>query len=114
MAPLLSRGATPPREATAGAGDVPTLSGAAAQAVAPSTAPEELMEPEVHEAFLYHSPTEDQIRAIQTVREALGHAFNALRANVPSCAEQTLAIRKLEEASMWANKAIVFDGRRYL
>lgn len=70
--------------------------------------------PEVHEAFQYHAPTDDQIKAIQYVREALGHAFDSIKAHVPSCAEQTLAIRKLEEASMWANKAIVFDGRRYL
>jgi hypothetical protein len=33
---------------------------------------------------------------------------------VPQSAERTLAIRKLEEASMWANKAVVFDGERYL
>lgn len=73
------------------------------------------MEPEeIHEAFVYHQPTDEHIEKIQAVREALGHAFDAIRANVPGCAEQTLAIRKLEEASMWANKAIVFDGRRYL
>ncbi len=73
------------------------------------------MEPEeIHEAFVYHAPTPEQIEAIQAVREALGHAFSVIRANVPGCAEQTLAIRKLEEASMWANKAIVFDGERYL
>lgn len=72
------------------------------------------MEPEIHEAFVYHAPTPEHIEAIQRVREAIGHAFNSIKANVPACAEQTLAIRKLEEASMWANKAIVFDGRRYL
>lgn len=71
-------------------------------------------EEEIHEAFVYHAPTPEHIAAIQAVREALGHAFDAIRANVPGCAEQTLAIRKLEEASFWSNKAIVFDGRRYL
>ena len=70
--------------------------------------------PEIHEAFVYHAPNDDQVKQIQRVREAIGHAFDSIRANVPACAEQTLAIRKLEEASMWANKAIVFDGRRYL
>ncbi len=73
------------------------------------------MEPEeIHEAFVYRTPTPEQIESIRAVREALGHAFNVIRAVVPGCAEQTLAVRKLEEASMWANKAIVFDGRRYL
>lgn len=76
------------------------------------------MEPEeptqIHEAFVYHAPTEDHIARIQCVRLALNLAFQTIRDQVPSCAEQTLAIRKLEEASMWANKAIVFDGKRYL
>jgi hypothetical protein len=31
----------------------------------------------------------------------------------PRSAERTLAIRKLQEARMWANAAIVFDGRTY-
>lgn len=72
------------------------------------------MPEEIHEAFIYHAPTDAHIAAIQAVREALGHAFNVIRDNVPGCAEQTLAIRKLEEASFWSNKAIVFDGKRYL
>lgn len=73
------------------------------------------MEPEtIPEAFLYHAPTPEQIEAIQAVREALGHACNVLKMVVPGCAEQTLAIRALETCSMWAKKAIVFDGRRYL
>lgn len=72
------------------------------------------MEPEINEAFAYHAPTLEQITAMQAVREALSKAMDVIRANVPSCAEQTLAIRKLEEASMWSNKAIVFDGKRYL
>ena len=71
-------------------------------------------EEEIHEAFVYHAPTPEQIEAIQAVREAVGHAFNVIRDRVPGCAEQTLAIRALETASMWSNKAIVFDGKRYL
>jgi hypothetical protein len=70
--------------------------------------------PEIHEAFVYQQPNAEHIAAIQAVRKALGHAANVIKASVPGCAEQTLAIRKLEEASMWANKGIVFDGRRYL
>lgn len=64
--------------------------------------------------FEYQAPTEQHIDAIQRVRAALNGAYLELSACVPTCAEKTLAIRKLEEASMWANKAIVFDGERYL
>lgn len=67
-----------------------------------------------HPALVYHAPTPEQLEKIQAVRAALSAAIYALQAVVPGCAEQTLAIRKVEEASMWANKAIVFDGQRYL
>lgn len=73
------------------------------------------MEPEeIHEAFVYQQPTDDQSARIQCVRIALDLAFKVIRDQVPGCAEQTLSIRALETASMWSNKAIVFDGKRYL
>jgi len=31
----------------------------------------------------------------------------------PAGAERTIAIRKLQEARMWANAAIAFDGKSY-
>jgi len=65
--------------------------------------------------FEYQAPTREHIRAIQVARDGMKVAFESLaNAGVPECAEETLAIRKLEEASMWANKAIVFDGEPYL
>lgn len=67
-----------------------------------------------HPALVYHQPTPEQVEKIQAVREALSHAIRILQEIVPGCAEQIRAIRKVEEASMWANKAIVFDGQRYL
>lgn len=72
------------------------------------------MEPTVHPALEYHAPSAAQLAKISHVRLALSQAVYALEDNVPGSAERTLAIRKLEEASMWANKAIVFDGERYL
>lgn len=68
----------------------------------------------MHKALEYHKPTDNQVTQIQNVREALSQALFTLEQCVPQCAERTLAIRKIEEASMWANKAIVFDGERYL
>lgn len=64
--------------------------------------------------FEYRAPEPGQVEAIQKVREALKAAYDVVQSQVPQSAERTLAIRKLEEASMWANKAIVFDGERYL
>lgn len=64
--------------------------------------------------FEYQKPTEDHVDLIAQVREAFKAAYGEILHSVPACAERTLAIRKLEEASMWANKAIVFDGERYL
>ena len=59
--------------------------------------------------FIYHAPSGDQVRRIENIRSVMTDAFNAVKFNVPDSAERTLAIRKLEEASMWANKAITFE-----
>lgn len=64
--------------------------------------------------FEYQAPTPEHIEAMKYTREALRQAATAVIAHVPACAERTLALRKIEEASMWANKAIVFDGERYI
>lgn len=64
--------------------------------------------------FEYQKPDEIQVRSLEEVRQVLNVAYQVIVGLVPNCAERTLAIRKLEEASMWANKAIVFDGERYL
>lgn len=74
------------------------------------------MEPEDqhHPALVYHAPTPEQLEKINAVRTALSAAIVALQTVVPGCAEQTLAIRAVEQASMWANKAVVFNGERYL
>ncbi len=48
------------------------------------------------------------------VRLTVEATYAALVDLVPACAERTLAMRALEEAAMWANKAIAFGGERYL
>jgi hypothetical protein len=58
--------------------------------------------------FAYHAPTPDQIEKIALVREALRTAHELLTDAIPASRERSLAITKLEECSMWANKAIVF------
>lgn len=64
---------------------------------------------EISDLFEYHAPTPEQTERIIAVRAALKEACAALVAHVPPSAMRTLAIRKLEETSMWANKAIVFE-----
>ena len=59
--------------------------------------------------FVFHRPNADQASRITKIREALKGAYEIVLENAPSSAERTLAVRKLEEASMWANKAIVME-----
>ncbi len=57
------------------------------------------------DAFDYQSPTPE---AIKTLRSALKSVRDTVLATVPPGRERALAITKLEEASMWGNKGIVF------
>ncbi|UQN06778.1 RyR domain-containing protein [Deinococcus sp. QL22] len=57
--------------------------------------------------FEYQPPTIEQVNQIEEVRGALKAAYETLM-TLPSSRERSLAITKLEEASMWANKGIVF------
>jgi hypothetical protein len=60
--------------------------------------------------FEYQQPTPSDIKAIQQVRAALKVAYDALHEYVPASRERSLALTKMEEASMWANKGIVFNS----
>jgi len=54
-----------------------------------------------------------KIACFQSVNDSAYSMYVNILANCPRSAERTLAIRKLQEARMWANAAIVFDGRTY-
>lgn len=58
--------------------------------------------------FEYQAPTQDHVTKITDVREAC-KALHAVLLTLPECRERSLAITKLEEVSMWANKGIVFN-----
>lgn len=58
--------------------------------------------------FEYQKPDDDQVRRITTIREGCRQLYDLLLANLPNCRERSLAITKLEEVSMWANKGVVF------
>lgn len=59
--------------------------------------------------FEYQRPTPEQVEQIEIVREALKAAHDTILRTIPASRERSLAITKLEEASMWANKGIVFN-----
>lgn len=61
------------------------------------------------EAFEYHAPTEEHTTKIIRLREAMKELSTLIEDEIPNCRERSLAITKLEECSMWANKAIVFN-----
>lgn len=60
------------------------------------------------DAFEYQAPTQDMIDKITVIRNLCKILRNELEATMPECRERSLAITKLEECSMWANKGIVF------
>lgn len=71
------------------------------------------MDLELVDPMRYIDSTPDQVAAHKVIEEAVSGAYHAFLAACPTSAERTLAIRKLQEARMWANAAIVFEGKRY-
>jgi len=49
----------------------------------------------------------------RAVSQASRTLYDTILAHCPESAERTLAIRKLQEARMWANASIALDGLRY-
>lgn len=58
--------------------------------------------------FDYQKPTDEQVEKITEVREACKSLHNILL-TLPKSREIAVAVTKLEEVSMWANKGIVFN-----
>lgn len=56
--------------------------------------------------FDYHAPTPTQIEQIATVRAGCKALHDTLL-QLPISRERSVAITKLEEVSMWANKGII-------
>ena len=67
------------------------------------------MPPETKHPFDYQRPTAEHVQQIETVRDAIKAVHDTILATLPPSRERSLAITKLEEASMWANKGIVFN-----
>jgi len=64
----------------------------------------------VSEVVSYHAPDEKQIADITEIRNAAAAMLFAILAVCPPCADTTAACRKVREAMMTANAAIVLKG----
>jgi hypothetical protein len=70
---------------------------------------EQQAEAELNEQFTYHAPTAPEVARMTEIREAAKNLASIIRATVPPCADRSAAIRKIREASMTANAAIVLN-----
>lgn len=68
-----------------------------------------IADPDRHELltrFTYHPPEGDQPERYEKLRDAAHELAELILELTPASREQSLAITKLEESSMWANAAI--------
>ena len=56
--------------------------------------------------FTYHPPQGDDAGHYKAMTDCFRVAAEGILNHTPSSAEQTIAIRKLQEARMWANSAV--------
>ncbi len=61
--------------------------------------------------FTYHAPEGDQPAKYEAIRNAAKAFAVVVVENTPTCADQTVAVRKIREAVMTANSAIACKGR---
>ena len=64
------------------------------------------MDAKIENAFTYHAPKDGQPEKYQTIREKAKELAYLIQELVPPSREQSLAMTKLEECSMWANAGI--------
>lgn len=73
-----------------------------------------ITDPPIENPMDYIGTDDPEVIARYRHLSALCYAvYSAMLNDCPRSAERTLAIRKLQEARMWANAAIAFDGRTY-
>lgn len=65
----------------------------------------------MHDIFAYHTMDEAMTSVSNDVRQKASELLDAM-SSIENCRELSLAHTKLEEAIMWANKAIVIGGVR--
>lgn len=66
-------------------------------------------EQRILDSFSYHKPSDGQVDRISNIRTVCKNAALGIIANVKPSADRTAALRKVHEAMMTANKAIVCE-----
>lgn len=61
--------------------------------------------------FTYHPPEEGQREKYEEIRSWAHHLGMVICNAIPSCADRTVALRKLRECVMTANAAIACGGK---
>ena len=64
---------------------------------------------DIQKSFTYHPPKENQIHRYQEINEIIKDAAIVIGLSCPESAETTIALRKLQEARMWANCSIAVN-----
>jgi len=64
---------------------------------------------DIENVFSYHSPKDNQPEKYNELREKGKELAFLVEKNCPNSREKSLAFTKLEEAIMWANKAIAVN-----
>ena len=64
------------------------------------------MDAKIENTFTYHAPKDGQPEKYQAIREKAKELAYLIQELVPPSREQSLAMTKLEECSMWANAGI--------
>ncbi len=64
------------------------------------------MTDKIENAFTYHAPKDGQPEKYQAIRDKAKELAYLIHELVPPSREQSLAMTKLEECSMWANAGI--------
>lgn len=64
------------------------------------------MDAKIENAFTYHAPKDGQPEKYQAIREKAKELAYLIQELVPPSREQSFAMTKLEECSMWANAGI--------
>ena len=59
--------------------------------------------------FEYQAPCPESVEHISSLRKKFIELHDEMISKAPNSAELTLAVRKLEEANMWLNKAFVMN-----
>jgi hypothetical protein len=64
------------------------------------------------DCFTYHAPTSQQQDRLYEMNGAAKEFARTILAHAPASADRSTALRLIREARMWANSAIVLEGRR--